>query len=92
MSADEIPSQLDGPGSRPWRSDTCWNCRHLDVLNRTCTAFPKGIPDELWQAYRGHREPFPGDHGIQFSERLLPTSHLLVERYEIPEFLRKPKP
>ncbi len=90
MNADDIPNRLDGHGSRPWKSDTCWNCRHLQVGTQRCTAFPEGIPEELWGAYRGHRKPFPGDHGLQFSERPLP-SPLLASRYEVPDFLKKPE-
>lgn len=91
MSADETPDRLDGPGSRPWRSDTCWNCLHLTVGTKTCLAFPEGIPDAVWQADRGHREPVPGDRGVQFLERTLP-SPVLAERYEIPDGLQKPSP
>lgn len=79
---------LDGPGSRPWRSDTCWDCRHLQLATRTCAAFPDGIPLEVWQAYRGHRAPIDGDNGIQYEavqQQPLPP----VDRYDIPDFLRK---
>ncbi len=79
----DIPNVLDGPGSRPWKSDTCWDCVHSRV-GKTCLAFPDGIPDELWGAYQGHREPYPGDHGIQYEQMPMPTSPL-----EIPKFLLK---
>lgn len=77
------PSRLDGPGSRPWQSDTCWDCAHSRA-DRTCTAFPAGIPDALWNAVRGHREAFPGDGGIQYQQIPMPTEPL-----EIPDFLRR---
>lgn len=91
MNRDEIPNRLDGTPSDAHTSATCRHCQHLNCGTHTCAAFPEGIPDELWWAYRGHRKPFPGDHGLQFSERKLSTP-VLLERYEIPEFLRKPTP
>lgn len=85
---EEIPNRLDGTRSTELTSATCRHCRHLDLPSqRTCAAFPNGIPDELWWAYRGHRDPFPGDHGIQYEERALfehPAAY-----YEIPDFLKK---
>lgn len=81
------PSTIDGPGSRPWRSDTCWDCRHLQMTTRTCAAFPAGIPDEIWQAWRAHRAPIDGDNGIQYEQAQYPEA--TAARYDIPEFLRK---
>ena len=80
------PSRLDGPGSRPWKSDTCGDCTHSRA-GRTCLAFPQGIPEVLWNAYRGHREPVPGDNGIQYEQMPMPTGPI-----EIPDFLRKKAP
>ena len=88
MNSDEIPNRVDGTPSDALTSATCRRCRHLLVGTHTCAAFPAGIPNELWHAYRGHREPFPGDQGIQFAERPLP-SPLLASRYEVPDFLKK---
>lgn len=81
---DKAPDTLDGPGSRPWQSDTCWDCKHLRG-GRVCDAFPEeGVPDALWNAWRAHREPYPGDHGIQYERMAAPAAPV-----EIPEFLRK---
>ena len=83
MPNNEPPSRLDGPGSRPWRaSETCWGCAHQRP-GKTCTAFPNGIPDELYNAYRGHRTPYPGDNGIQYTGYEGPEWTA-----EIPDFLR----
>ncbi|MEF8715062.1 MAG: hypothetical protein V5B39_16215 [Accumulibacter sp.] len=89
MNVEEEPRRLDGPGSRPGRSDTCWDCRHYRS-HRRCAAFPDGIPEALWQAVHGHREPYPGDQGIQYKRRAEPDP--LPDRDDVPEFLRKLKP
>lgn len=47
----------------------CWACEHFRGREkRTCKAFPKGIPDQIyWHAY-DHRAPFAGDNGVQFKK------------------------
>lgn len=50
-------------------SKVCSYCTHFIVepnSNPKCNAFPKGIPDEIWQGKNNHRSPYPGDNGIQF--------------------------
>jgi hypothetical protein len=34
-----------------------------------CTAFPDGIPDEVYYNELDHRQPVDGDHGIRFLVR-----------------------
>lgn len=34
--------------------------------NNICEAYPDGIPEELLTGEESHREPYPGDRGIQF--------------------------
>jgi hypothetical protein len=57
----------------------CFYCIHaLPVLGKpTCTAFPDGIPAEVYEGNADHRKPFPGDHGIRFE--LDPTKGTLPE-------------
>ena len=43
----------------------CDVCRHRGE-GETCAAFPKGIPDVILGNEHDHREPYEGDHGIQF--------------------------
>jgi hypothetical protein len=45
----------------------CWFCRHYrNDRPATCSAFPKGIPEQIWQGRDEHRQPVEGDRGIQF--------------------------
>ncbi|MDG2990840.1 hypothetical protein L3556_07845 [Candidatus Synechococcus calcipolaris G9] len=55
-------------------SPVCSNCYHLNDQNiegvkRTCKAFLQGIPDDIWQGYNLHQNPYPGDNGIQFQNK-----------------------
>jgi len=47
----------------------CVTCRYLDRGNKkkpVCSAFPGGIPVAIITMQHDHREPYPGDQGIQF--------------------------
>jgi len=49
----------------------CAYCIHLDRAYKgyglRCAAFPDGIPDEIIESQADHREPYEGDHDIQFN-------------------------
>lgn len=58
----------------------CLTCEHFrspldaarpDAPEQTCDAFPdpERIPDDIWWNHRDHRDPAPGDHGIQWEPR-----------------------
>lgn len=61
--------------SIPVFSEVCTWCRHLrdDGADRTCDAFPNGVPMEIWMGQNDHRAPFPGDGGIVFEPIPAPT-------------------
>jgi hypothetical protein len=60
--------RIDEELSIPIFSPVCTWCRHLrdSGVDRQCDAFPNGIPMAIWKGESDHREPFPGDNGIQF--------------------------
>ena len=49
-------------------SPICVNCKHADIFfERKCTAFPDGIPLDIWAGEVSHNEPVNGNHGIVFT-------------------------
>lgn len=50
---------------------TEWLCRTCKWWNggRVCRAFPDGMPEEIWTGKVEHREPYPGDNGIQYEPK-----------------------
>lgn len=62
-------------GTRPLNTDPvpqlrgiCHACRHRRSV-WACDAFPDGIPTIILIGDFDHTEPFPGDNGIQFSQK-----------------------
>jgi len=48
-------------------SEDCMTCFHRDLSGPSqCSAFPEGIPETIRLGKRDHREPYKGDHGIQY--------------------------
>jgi hypothetical protein len=53
--------------SQPLIGSLCSGCRHIRA-DYTCTAFPRGIPDEIVRGI-DHTGPVKGDRGIRFEAR-----------------------
>jgi hypothetical protein len=51
----------------------CMTCQHwrspldTDLERQTCTAYPDGIPADVWAGRSDHRQPQPGDGGIRWT-------------------------
>ena len=64
VTPDRTVKMDDG---RAQYSSVCSFCAHSDgELSGYCKAFPKGIPDEIWEGKNKHTDPVEGDHGILF--------------------------
>jgi hypothetical protein len=53
----------------PSVSEICWNCLYFggkSPADRTCKAFPGGIPLKIWLGENDHTKPFPNDNGFRF--------------------------
>ena len=56
-------------GPRP-QCDACIHRRPIELDQPwTCDAFPDGIPEAILDDEVDHRQPVPGDHGIQFEAK-----------------------
>ena len=60
---------VDGEVEMLLYSPTCFSCLHWHLNEeRTCNAFPRGIPEVIWVGENDHKAPFIGDRGIRFEE------------------------
>lgn len=52
----------------------CLMCDHYYLFQKKCRAFPKGIPEQIYNGKVNHAEPFPGDDGIVFTPLVVSES------------------
>lgn len=50
--------------------ENCFTCKHLRADERSCDAFPDGIPSLFLYLDRVHNRPYSGDHGIQYERKM----------------------
>lgn len=46
-------------------SGQCETCAHYEGPF-TCAAFPVEIPDDIFEGFFDHRQPYPGDNGVRW--------------------------
>ncbi|MBT3191202.1 MAG: hypothetical protein HN341_01475 [Verrucomicrobia bacterium] len=46
--------------------ENCFTCKHLRGDERSCDAFPDGIPSVFLYLDKVHNRPHTGDHGIRY--------------------------
>lgn len=60
----------------------CMTCSYfvMEKGNWYCSAFPKGIPDDILHGAADHHKPYPGDQGIRYFPKnenpRIPDRHL----------------
>lgn len=64
------------------KSLQCTTCKHLsdDLSVLQCKAFPHGVPDAIIYGTHDHREPYPGDHGIQYEPDAEEAAYLAQQK------------
>ena len=71
---------------RPPPRNFCTSCKHRwREDEKTCGAFPDGIPEDIWRGKTGHRTSRPGDRGIVYERRDDPLASFLRPPPELPE-------
>jgi hypothetical protein len=47
------------------QNEQCATCKHYRFLQQ-CAAYPKRIPQPIFDGFHDHREPYKGDQGIRW--------------------------
>lgn len=61
-------------------SRICSGCGRLkSSIDKTCEAFPDGIPSDIWTGKNNHKKPVKGDMGLLFREITRDEVDVLLE-------------
>ena len=63
-----VCSYIDKDGREIFFSPACGICHWYKQIEEEhcCSAFPDGIPPDIWRGKRAHDEPIPGDNGFYY--------------------------
>jgi hypothetical protein len=68
MTKELTPSFVERmTGDTSVEDSQCMSCKHWQE-GPACVAFPQGIPIGILVNRLSHKEPQPGDHGIQWEK------------------------
>lgn len=76
-------TRIDGAHADFNSFSDCATCKNLISLEqKTCRAFPNGIPEAIYLGQTQHRKPINGDNGIQYEPLPDDDNHVMRRHSE----------